>query len=101
MSRFILVRVVIGFCLLLVLSTVTFAIYASIPVEPAGFLVDLQHATPAQIAAAHQALGLDHSIYYRYGGLHGPPRGAATSASRGRRSGSATTAGSTASRSGT
>jgi ABC-type dipeptide/oligopeptide/nickel transport system permease component len=62
MSRFILVRVVIGFCLLLVLSTVTFAIYASIPVEPAGFLVDLQHATPAQIAAAHQALGLDHSI---------------------------------------
>jgi peptide/nickel transport system permease protein len=65
-SRFILVRVVIGVCLLLVLSTVTFAIYATIPVEPAGFLVDLQHATPAQIAAAHQALGLDHSIYYRY-----------------------------------
>ena len=67
MSRFILVRVVIGFCLLVVLSTVTFAIYASIPVEAAGFLVDLQRATGAQIAAAHQALGLDHSIYYRYG----------------------------------
>ena len=36
MSRFILVRVVIGICLLFVLSTVTFAIYAAIPVEPAG-----------------------------------------------------------------
>ena len=53
--------------LLVVLSLVTFVVYASIPVEPAGFLVDLQHATPAQIAAAHQALGLDHSLLYRYG----------------------------------
>jgi peptide/nickel transport system permease protein len=66
-TRFITTRAVIALCLLVVLSLVTFVVYASIPVEPAGFLVDLQHATPAQIAAAHQALGLDHSLLYRYG----------------------------------
>jgi peptide/nickel transport system permease protein len=64
--RFLSTRLVIALCLLVALSIVTFVVYASIPVEPAGFLVDLQHATPGQIAAAHHALGLDHSIYYRY-----------------------------------
>jgi peptide/nickel transport system permease protein len=66
MTWFISTRLVIALCLLTVLSMITFVVYATIPVEPAGFLVDLQHATPAQIAAAHHALGLDHSIYYRY-----------------------------------
>jgi peptide/nickel transport system permease protein len=67
MARFVLVRVVTAICLLFVLSTVTFVVYATIPVEPAGFLVDVQHAKPGQIEAADRALGLDHSLLYRYG----------------------------------
>jgi peptide/nickel transport system permease protein len=66
MGRFVFVRVVTAAGLLLVLSLITFVVYATIPVEPAGFLIDLRHATPAQIAAAHHALGLDHSLWYRY-----------------------------------
>jgi peptide/nickel transport system permease protein len=60
------VRAVTAVLLLFVLSIVTFVVYATIPAEPAGFLVDIQRATPAQIAAARHALGYDHSIYYRY-----------------------------------
>src|ERR1041384_62976 len=66
MARFVFWRAVTAVCLLTVLSMITFAVYATIPVEPAGFLVDLQHAKPGQIAAAHHALGLDHSLTYRY-----------------------------------
>lgn len=66
MGHFIAARSATAVFLLVVLSMITFGIYAAIPVEPAGFLVDLQHARPGQIAAAHHALGLDHSIYYRY-----------------------------------
>jgi peptide/nickel transport system permease protein len=66
MSRFVVTRITTAVVLLLVLSMVTFLVYATIPVEPAGFLVDLQHAKPGQIEAAHHALGLDHSIFYRY-----------------------------------
>ena len=66
MIRFVALRVVIAIGLLTALSLVTFIVYATIPVEPAGFLVDIQHATPEQIAAAHHALGLDHSLWYRY-----------------------------------
>ena len=67
MGRFVLVRVVTAVCLLFVLSTITFGVYATIPVEPAGFLVDVQHAKLGQIEAAHHALGLDHTLLYRYG----------------------------------
>jgi ABC-type dipeptide/oligopeptide/nickel transport system permease component len=67
MVQFVTYRLATAACLLFALTLVTFVIYATIPVEPAGFLVDIQHATPQQIAAAHQALGLDHSIWYRYG----------------------------------
>ena len=84
MVRFVSTRLIIALCLLIALSMITFIVYASIPVEPAGFLVDLQHATPAQIAAAHHALGLDHSIYYRYASYIGAPRYAGTSARHGR-----------------
>jgi peptide/nickel transport system permease protein len=65
-GRFVAIRVVTAACLLLVLSLITFVVYATIPVEPAGFLIDLQHAKPGQITAAHHALGLDQSIYHRY-----------------------------------
>jgi peptide/nickel transport system permease protein len=64
--RFVVVRVVTAVCLLFVLSVIAFLVYASIPVEPAGFLVDLQHAKPEQIRAAHDALGLNHSLLHRY-----------------------------------
>jgi peptide/nickel transport system permease protein len=67
MARFAFWRAVTAVCLLIVLSMIAFLVYATIPVEPAGFLVDLQHAKPGQIAAAHHALGLDHSLLYRYG----------------------------------
>jgi peptide/nickel transport system permease protein len=66
-TRFVVVRLVTGFVLLFVLSVITFLVYASIPVEPAGFLVDLQHAKPEQIRAAHDALGLNHGLVHRYG----------------------------------
>jgi peptide/nickel transport system permease protein len=66
MVRFILVRIVTAICLLFVLSTITFIVYASIPADPAGFLIDIQHAKPGQTAAANHALGLDHSLAYRY-----------------------------------
>jgi peptide/nickel transport system permease protein len=67
MAGFVVKRTLTALGLLVVLSMVTFAVYAAVPVDPAGFLVDLQHAKPGQIAAANHALGLDHSIYYRYG----------------------------------
>jgi peptide/nickel transport system permease protein len=66
-TRFVVGRLVTAVVLLFVLSVIVFVVYAAIPVEPAGFLVDLQHAKPGQIAAAHHALGFDHSIYHRYG----------------------------------
>jgi peptide/nickel transport system permease protein len=66
-ARFVFWRGVTAVFLLIVLSMIAFGVYATIPVEPAGFLVDLQHAKPGQIAAAHHALGLDHSLAYRYG----------------------------------
>jgi peptide/nickel transport system permease protein len=66
MGRFIAVRVMTVAALLFVLSMIAFLIYATIPIEPAGFLIDVQHAKPEQIAAAHHALGFDHTIYYRY-----------------------------------
>jgi peptide/nickel transport system permease protein len=65
-TRFVLVRIVTGVALLFVLSVITFLLYATIPVEPAGFLVDLQHAKPEQIKAAHDALGLNHGLVHRY-----------------------------------
>jgi len=43
-------------------SLVTFLVYGRYPVEPAGFLVDIQHATPAgpktKRSRRPQALGL-------------------------------------------
>jgi peptide/nickel transport system permease protein len=65
-SRFVLVRAVTAICLLFVLSTITFVVYATIPANPAGFLVDIQHAKAGQIAAADHALGLDQSLASRY-----------------------------------
>ena len=53
--------------LLLVLSFLTFALYKAIPANPAGFLVDMQKATPDQIAKAEDALHLHDPFYKQYG----------------------------------
>ena len=53
--------------LLLLLSFLTFALYKAIPANPAGFLVDMQKATPDQIAKAEEALHLHDPFYKQYG----------------------------------
>ncbi len=56
--------------LLLGLTLITFTLYYTIPANPAGFLIDLspgkQH-TPAEIAKAEKALGVDKPIWEQYG----------------------------------
>lgn len=53
--------------MLLLLVTLTFALYQAIPANPAGFLVDMQRAKPDQIAKAEKALGLDRPLVEQYG----------------------------------
>ncbi len=62
--------------MLLLLVTLTFALYQLIPANPAGFLVDMQKATPEQVDKAETALGLHKPLYEQYGlylwrALHG------------------------------
>ena len=46
---------------------ITFVIYLKVPADPAGFLVDIQHASPPQIAKAHHILGTDKPAIVQYG----------------------------------
>ncbi len=76
MIGFVLRRLAVAVVLLWIVSVITFAIYLKVPADPAGFIVDVQHASPAQIAKAHHILGTDKSEivqYARYMGrvLHG------------------------------
>jgi peptide/nickel transport system permease protein len=64
---FILRRVAIAVILLWVLSIITFAIYLKVPADPAGFIVDIQHSSPAQIEHAHHILGTDRPAIVQYG----------------------------------
>lgn len=59
-------RVGIAVVLLWILSVVTFAIYLKVPADPAGFIVDMQHASPAQIQKAHHLLGTDKPAIVQY-----------------------------------
>jgi peptide/nickel transport system permease protein len=73
---FILRRLAVAVILLWVLSVITFAIYLKVPADPAGFVLDLQHATPAAIAKTHHELGTDRPAIVQYGkfmerALHG------------------------------
>ena len=52
MIGYILRRLAVTVILLFVLSAITFWIYLKVPADPAGFLVDIQHASPAEIADA-------------------------------------------------
>ncbi len=55
-------RLVIYLAILIALIVVTFVVYAVTPVEPAQFLVDYQHSSAAQIAAARHLLGVDRPL---------------------------------------
>jgi peptide/nickel transport system permease protein len=59
-------RVGIAIVLLWILSVVTFAIFLEVPADPAGFIVDMQHASPVQIADAHHLLGTDKPAVVQY-----------------------------------
>lgn len=52
--------------LLLLLTLLTFTLYRAIPANPAGFLVDLQHSKPDQIAKAEKTLGVHQPLYEQY-----------------------------------
>lgn len=74
--RYLLRRILVSIVLLWLLSIITFAIYFAIPQEPAAFLIDPQHATPAMIEKAHKQLGVDKPVTTQYGkfvwrALHG------------------------------
>ncbi|MBA3842480.1 MAG: ABC transporter permease [Actinobacteria bacterium] len=76
MTAYVLRRLAVAVVLVWILSVVTFAIYLKVPADPAGFLVDIQHATPAAIAKAHHQLGTDRPAVVQYGhyvwrALHG------------------------------
>jgi peptide/nickel transport system permease protein len=66
MAGYILRRVGIAIVLIWILSVITFAIYLRVPADPAGFIVDIQHSSPAQIAQAHHILGTDRPAVVQY-----------------------------------
>jgi peptide/nickel transport system permease protein len=66
MVGYILHRVGIAIVLIWILSVITFAIYLKVPADPAGFIIDIQHASPAQIAHAHHILGTDRPAIVQY-----------------------------------
>jgi peptide/nickel transport system permease protein len=66
MIGYILRRLAIAVILLWILSVVTFVIYLKVPADPAGFLVDMQHSSPAQIEHAHHILGTDRPALVQY-----------------------------------
>jgi peptide/nickel transport system permease protein len=63
---FLVRRIGVLIVLLLLLTFVTFLLFVKIPTQPAGFLVDVQHSTPQQIAQARHLLGADQPIYVQY-----------------------------------
>jgi peptide/nickel transport system permease protein len=67
LTGYVVRRVAVAIVLLWILSVVTFVIYLKVPADPAGFLVDMQKATPAQIAHAHHVLGTDRPAVVQYG----------------------------------
>jgi peptide/nickel transport system permease protein len=63
---FVLRRLAVAAVLLWLLSVITFVIFLKIPANPAGFLVDVQHSSPAQIAHARHLLGVDRPAIVQY-----------------------------------
>lgn len=67
MIAYALRRLGVALVLFWLLATITFVIYLKVPQDPAGFLVDIQHASPQQIAKAHHILGTDRPAIVQYG----------------------------------
>ena len=63
---YVLRRLGIAVVLLFLLSVIAFALYFSIPSDPAFFLVDPQHSTAAQKATARHELGADRPVIVQY-----------------------------------
>jgi peptide/nickel transport system permease protein len=63
---YVLRRLAIAVVLLWLVSLVTFVLYVKVPEDPASFLVDMQHASPQQIAHAHHVLGVDRPYTTQY-----------------------------------
>ena len=63
---FLVRRVAVLLLLLLLLTFITFLLFVKIPSEPAGFLVDVQRSSPAEIAHARHLLGADRPVYVQY-----------------------------------
>src|SRR5919204_3866069 len=73
---YVLRRLGIAVVLLFLLSVITFLLYYSIPSDPAYFILDPRHSTPALIEKAHHKLGTDRPLPVQYGkfvwrALHG------------------------------
>ena len=66
MTGYVLRRLGVAVVLLWIVSMITFAVYLKVPADPAGFLVDMQHATPAAIARAHHELGTDRPVLVHF-----------------------------------
>jgi peptide/nickel transport system permease protein len=66
MLGYIVRRLAVAAVLLWLLTVITFVIYLQVPADPAGFLLDLQHSSPAQIAHAHHLLGTDRPAIVQY-----------------------------------
>jgi peptide/nickel transport system permease protein len=66
MLGYVLRRTAIAIVLLWILSVFTFLVYLKVPADPAGFIVDIQHFSPAQIAHAHHLHGTDRPALVQY-----------------------------------
>jgi peptide/nickel transport system permease protein len=68
MIGYVVRRFAIGLVLLVIVSMITFWLFFTLPINPAGMLVDLDRgtATPEEIAAAERALGVDKPVYVQY-----------------------------------
>lgn len=76
MLPYVLRRLAVAAVLVFALSVITFTMYFKIPQNPAGFVLNMQRATPEQIAQVDHELGLDRPVYVQYGkyvwrALHG------------------------------
>jgi peptide/nickel transport system permease protein len=67
MAAYVARRVAVAVCLLFALSLITFLLESRIPANPAGFVLDLEHASPEQIAKVDHDLGVDRPIWVQYG----------------------------------
>jgi peptide/nickel transport system permease protein len=66
MAGWIARRLLVAAFLIWVVSVITFVLYIKVPEDPAGFLVDIEHASPAQIAHARHELGVDRPVTTQY-----------------------------------